>query len=82
MLDLGNIDISETSIITSERHVHLLRSAQDNISEAVKMIRNGEPMEVAELSAHYAYDSLGKILGEEVGEDVINRVFSKFCLGK
>ena len=46
------------------------------------MIKNGEPMEVAELSAHYAYNSLGKILGEEVGEDVLDRVFSKFCLGK
>ena len=82
LLDLGSIDIGETSIITSERHVHLLRSAQDNISEAIKMIKNGEPMEVAELSAHYAYNSLGKILGEEVGEDVLDRVFSKFCLGK
>ena len=62
--------------------MHLLRSAQDNISEAIKMIKKGEPMEVAELSAHYAYNSLGKILGEEVGEDVLDRVFSKFCLGK
>jgi tRNA modification GTPase len=46
------------------------------------MLQNGEPVEVAELSAHYAYEALGKIIGEEVGEEILDTVFSKFCLGK
>ena len=82
LLDLGSINTRETSIITNERHLHMLRNAEMNLSEAISMIQNGEPMEVIELSAHYAYDSLGKIIGEEVGEEVLDRVFSKFCLGK
>jgi tRNA modification GTPase len=53
-----------------------------NLDEAITMLQNGEPMEVAELSAHYAYDALGQIIGEEVGDEVLNTVFSKFCLGK
>ncbi len=82
LLDLGSINTRETSIITNERHIQMLRNAEMNLSEAITMIQNGEPMEVIELSAHYAYDSLGKIIGEEVGEEVLDRVFSKFCLGK
>ena len=82
MLDLGNINARETNIVTNERHVHLLRKASVEIDEAISMLQNGEPIEVAELSAHYAYEALGKIIGEEVGEEILNTVFSKFCLGK
>ena len=82
MLDLGSINARETNIVTNERHVHLLRKASVEIDEAISMLQNGEPIEVAELSAHYAYEALGKIIGEEVGEEILNTVFSKFCLGK
>ena len=82
MAGLEGLRISEMNIVTNERHVSLLRKASNNISEAVAMLRRGEPVEVAELSARYAYDELGAIIGEETGEDVINNVFSKFCLGK
>jgi tRNA modification GTPase len=82
MFDFGGIRASEANIITNERHVHMLRNAEMNLDEAITMLQNGDPMEVAELSAHYAYDSLGQIIGEEVGDEVLNTVFSKFCLGK
>ena len=82
MYDLSSINVKETNIVTNERHVHLLRKASIDIDEAISMLRNGEPIEVAELSAHYAYESLGKIIGEEVGEEILDTVFSKFCLGK
>ncbi len=82
MFDLGGINVSETNIITNERHVHLLRKASIEIDDAINMLQNGEPVEVAELSAHYAYEALGKIIGEEVGDEILDTVFSKFCLGK
>jgi len=82
MFNLGNIKPSENNIITNERHIKMLRNASMNLDEAISMLQNGEPVEVAELSVHYAYDSLGKIIGEEVGDEVLNTVFSKFCLGK
>ena len=82
MYDLSGINAKETNIVTNERHVHLLRKASLDIDEAISILRNGEPIEVAELSAHYAYESLGKIIGEEVGEEILDTVFSKFCLGK
>ena len=82
MYDLSSINVKETNIVTNERHVHLLRKASIDIDEAINMLRDGEPVEVAELSAHYAYESLGKIIGEEVGEEILDTVLSKFCLGK
>lgn len=82
VFDLSGINVRETNIVTNERHVHLLRKASIDLDEAINMLQNGEPIEVAELSAHYAYESLGKIIGEEVGEEILDTVFSKFCLGK
>lgn len=82
MYDVGRLSAKEMNIVTNERHVRMLRNADMNLDEAITMLQNGEPMEVIELSAHYAYDSLGNIIGEEVGDDVLDRVFSKFCLGK
>jgi len=82
MFDLGGINVRETNIITNERHVHQLRKASIEIDEAISMLQNGEPVEVAELSAHYAYEALGRIIGEEVGDEILDTVFSKFCLGK
>lgn len=82
MYDLGRLNAREMNIVTNERHVRMLRKADRNLDEAISMLQNGDPMEVIELSAHYAYDALGNIIGEEVGDEVLDRVFSKFCLGK
>ena len=82
MFDLGGINVREANIVTNERHVHLLRKAAEDLEESISMLQNGEPVEVAELSAHYAYQSLGNIIGEEVGDEILDTVFSKFCLGK
>ena len=82
IFDLGSISARESNIVTNQRHVHLLRSASNDLDEAVSLLQNGEPVEVAELSAHYAYEKLGRIIGEEVGDEVLDTVFSKFCLGK
>lgn len=82
IFDLGSINVSETNIVTNQRHVHLLRKASIDLSEAISMLQNGEPIEVAELSVHYAYEALGKIIGEEVDDEILDTVFSKFCLGK
>lgn len=82
IFELSSINVKEMNIITNERHVKMLKNASMNLDEAIDMLQNGEPIEVAELSVHYAYDSLGKIIGEEVGDEILNTVFSKFCLGK
>lgn len=76
------INLRETNIISNQRHLELLNRSIDDINESINILSNGEPVEVAELSAHYAYEELGRIIGEEIEDEVLDTVFSKFCLGK
>ena len=46
------------------------------------MTESGEPLEIIEEDVHEAYDILGEIIGESVTDDILNEVFSRFCLGK
>lgn len=80
--DLGNIKNTESDIITSERQLAALKSADDDLDTAISMLESGESIEMAEIHAHYAFDTLGEIIGEAVGDEVLDTVFSKFCLGK
>ncbi len=82
MHGLMDINVKEMNIVSNERHAALLRNASADLAEAAGILAAGGPLEVAELSARYAYDSLGAIIGEEAGEEIIDNVFSKFCLGK
>lgn len=82
VLELREIDVRESSIVTNQRHIKLLKNAYHNLNESMNLLLDEEPVEVAELSAHYAYEELGRIIGEEVGDEVLDTVFSKFCLGK
>lgn len=82
IFDTGKLNIKESVIVADERHLQMLRKAYSDLNDSISMLQNGEPVEVAELSAHYAYESLGQIIGEEVGDEVLDTVFSKFCLGK
>lgn len=73
---------TESAIVTNERHTAALEAAVDNIEQSIYMLEDGEALEIAELNVHYAYDELGSIIGEAVGDEILDTVFSKFCLGK
>lgn len=83
--DIYNIqDYSHTegAIVTNERHTAALESAVDNIEQSIYMLEDGMALEIAELNVHYAYDELGLIIGEAASDEILDTVFSKFCLGK
>lgn len=69
-------------IVTSERQLDALERAREQADSAVRMLRAGEALEICELGVHGAYDILGEVIGEEAGDQILEAVFSRFCLGK
>ena len=79
-----NQEITENDevLITSIRQKECLENADKALDYVFSGIENEESEEFLTIDLMEAYAELGKIIGEEVGEDVINRVFEKFCMGK
>lgn len=69
-------------IVSNNRHKKLIRNAMANLQEAKSTILAKMPIDIISGNLREILEELGKITGETVSEDVINEIFSKFCLGK
>jgi len=69
-------------LVTNLRHKALLEQAVQSLSLALESLELGAPEDLLTIDLMDAYRSLGLILGEEADEDLINEIFSKFCMGK
>lgn len=76
------IHMNSEVIITSARHTALLRNADQALTDVLHSIEMGLPEDFYTIDLMRAYTELGYILGEEVSEDLVNEIFSKFCMGK
>lgn len=82
MVYKGNLKQDNSLIVTNVRHLNLLRDASAFLEDSLKSIDSNQPLEFIEIDVKNTYDDLGAILGEEIGDDILNEVFSRFCLGK
>ena len=78
----GEIEENDPVSVTNLRHREALRAADAALDQVTKSIRNGMSEEFYSVDLMQAYEELGKILGEEVGEDLIDKIFREFCMGK
>ena len=78
----GEIRQSGSMMVTNVRHLDLLKNSLSALGDAIAISRLGEPLELIEIDISNAYSYLGEIIGEEVNDDILNEVFSRFCLGK
>lgn len=69
-------------LITNERHVFALRRAAEEIDEAIAAMEQGIDMDCVTIDLNAAWASLGEITGKTVSEEIIDKIFTKFCLGK
>ena len=78
----GRIDTNNEMYITNARHKKALDDALTSFQCAKRSIEDGMPEDFYSIDLMSAYSSLGRILGKEVEDDLVNEIFSKFCMGK
>jgi tRNA modification GTPase len=78
----GKARKGESVMVTNAAHKSLLLRAAASTEKALEMLRIGEALDFVETDMREAYDTLGEITGQTVTEGILDRVFSKFCVGK
>ena len=82
LFKLNEININNEVIITNIRHLDLIRRAKENVENAINTINSNMPIDIISINIKDIIDCLNSITGENTSEDIINDIFSKFCLGK
>ena len=78
----GDISFNDEVYITNIRHKTALADAPSSLKKVEESIENQMPEDFFTIDLMDAYESLGSITGETIGEDLVNEIFSKFCMGK
>jgi len=78
----GQLQNNNEIIITNMRHKEALQDTFNSLQMVMRSIEDDMPEDFYSIDLMSAYASLGVIIGEEVGEDLVNEIFSKFCMGK
>lgn len=78
----GSISFNDEIYITNMRQKEALKEALDSLEQVSVSIQNQMPEDFFSIDLMNAYEELGSIIGESVGEDLVNEIFSKFCMGK
>ena len=78
----GDISFNDEIFITSLRHKEALSDAYKSLSMVKRSLEDDMPEDFYSIDLMSAYTSLGFIIGDEVGEDLVYEIFAKFCMGK
>ena len=78
----GEINVNHELMITNIRHKEALQEAYESLQMVKKSVQQEMPEDFYSIDLMSAYASLGRIIGEEVDDDLVEEIFSKFCMGK
>jgi tRNA modification GTPase len=73
---------SSSVLVTSVRHQEALRRAAEHLRVSYLPLQQGMPLDFVSIDLRAAYDTLGEITGETASDDLLDRIFSEFCIGK
>lgn len=78
----GKIESQDVTYVSNVRHIGLLHQAKKSLTDAVEAAQSGIPIDLIQIDVRTAWEQLGEIIGDAVGESLIDQIFSQFCLGK
>ena len=78
----GEVNAGEGAFVSNVRHIHLLHQAHKHLAEARLTIEASMPPDCVVVDLRAAWEKLGEITGDTVGEDLMDQIFSRFCIGK
>ena len=82
MFFAGELSFNDEVYITNIRHKNALIQAVESLKLVKQSVENGMPEDFYSIDLMNAYEELGTIIGEAVEDDLVNEIFSKFCMGK
>lgn len=82
LIDAGDIRADELPLVTNKRHQEALRIADDHLVASAKAVADELPADFIAIGLHGAVRVLGEITGEDAGEDLLDSIFTQFCIGK
>ena len=82
MVYSGKIEPSNPLMITSNRHKEALIRAEKHLGEALETLDALMPLDMVSIDIRNVWEALGEITGESLTENLIDKIFSEFCLGK
>lgn len=82
MFNLNQINLGNELLITNVRHQELINKAIENTRMAIDDLNNDMPIDIISINIKQILEHLGEITGDNISEDIIKSIFSKFCLGK
>lgn len=82
LFNLGELETEDLTYLSDARSISLLNKSLNYINESINSINNDEPIEIVEFNIKDAWETLGEIIGETYKEELLDELFSRFCLGK
>ena len=82
LFNLNEINLDNDILITNVRHKNIISKSLENVKKANEALNINMPIDIITIYIKEILEDLGEITGEVVTEDIINEIFSKFCLGK
>ncbi|WFA08312.1 tRNA uridine-5-carboxymethylaminomethyl(34) synthesis GTPase MnmE [Tissierella sp. Yu-01] len=82
MFYAGEVEINSDIVVNNVRHKNQLEKAYNNIESFIKDIQNSVPIDCLEVDLKNCWENLGEISGDTISEDILDKIFSEFCIGK
>jgi len=82
MFNLEKIDTDDFTYLSNARSISLLNKALDNLNQVKEGINNNMPVDMVEIDLKQVWSNLGEIIGQTYSDELIDQLFSQFCLGK